>query len=363
MLEPYLLIDLASIQHNANFLKYKAGTNSELIGIIKADAYGHGAFEVCQHIDSIDTFAVARMSEGIALKIAGITKTILVFSGINDQIDLMNAVEHDLVIVVHSESQVNLLKKLPHNLSIRCWLKYDSGMHRLGLHADELNRVLSKLNDIANIEVVGIMSHYSSADSDPERSSFQLDSFNGLTLKTKNKTSITNSAGLIQGYFSDQDFARVGISLFGVSPFRDTIGIELGLKASQTLKAFVTSVRFHAKGEPVGYNGIWVSKRDTLLAVIGIGYADGYPRSAKNGTPVVINGIRYFLVGRVSMDLITVEIGFDSGVKVGDEVILWGETLPVEHIAKCASVIPYELLTGVSNRVRRLYSNKEVFIG
>ncbi|WP_274012866.1 alanine racemase [Vibrio parahaemolyticus] len=357
MAEPYLSIDLESIKHNAKVLSAKTDAKCELIGVIKADAYGHGALEVCQAIDSIGTFAVARLSEGVALKSSGIKKNILVFSGVNTYDDLMQAIEHDLIIVVHSESQLNILRTLPTDTELQCWIKFDSGMHRLGLHADELDRSLEALKAMPNIMVKGILSHYSSADNDSERSLFQLDNFESTTSNLNVRTSITNSAGLLQGYFNGQSHARVGLSLYGLSPLGDKIGPELGLRTSQSLKAYVTSVRRHSKGEPVGYDGVWVSERDTNLAVIGIGYADGYPRSARNGTPVLINGVEYPLVGRVSMDLISVDIGNDSAVKVGDEVTLWGDSLPIEHIAKCAGVIPYELLTGVSKRVSRRYSS------
>lgn len=357
MAEPYLLIDLVSIKHNAELLRSKTNNKCELIGVIKADAYGHGALEVCQAIDSINTFAVARLSEGVALKVAGVDKSILIFSGVNTYDDLVEAIKHGLIVVVHSESQIELLKKIPKHYELHCWVKFDSGMHRLGLHADELNRALITLNSIPSVKVDGILSHYSSADSDHERSELQLKSFDTITDTCGVNTSVTNSAGLFQGYYRNQSHARVGLSLYGISPFKDKTGAELGLRISQSLRAFVTSIRSHKKGEPVGYDGAWTSERETNLAVIGVGYADGYPRSAENGTPVLINGIEYPLVGRVSMDLISVDIGHDSGVKVGDEVTLWGRDLSIEHIASCSSVIPYELLTGVSKRVRRYYSS------
>ncbi len=357
MAEPYLLINLASIRHNAELLKSKANNNCELIGVIKADAYGHGALEVCQVTDSINIFAVARLSEGVALKLAGVEKSILIFSGVNTHDDLMTAIKFGLIVTIHSESQIELLQELPSESNLHCWVKFDSGMHRLGLHSDELDRALSILSSLHNVKIDGIFSHYSSADNDLERSRLQLNNFDDLVCNRTINTSITNSAGLLQGYFREQSYARVGLSLYGISPFSNKNSSDLGLITSQSLIAFVTSVRRHKKGEPVGYDGVWVSDRDTNLAVVGIGYADGYPRSAKSGTPVLINGVEYPLVGRVSMDLVSIDVGNDSDVKVGDKVTLWGGGLPVEHIAKCADVIPYELLTGVSKRVRRYYSD------
>lgn len=357
MAEPYLLIDLESIKHNAETLNSAAKGNCELVGVIKADAYGHGALEVCQAVDSIDTFAVARLSEGVALKESGIEKNILVFSGVNTYDDLMVAIKYNLIVVVHTESQLKLLSTIPNGYKLRCWVKYDSGMHRLGLHKDELMRVLSTLELMESVNVDGVLSHYSSADNDCERSLIQLENFDKAVASCEVNTSITNSAALLKGYYKGQSHARIGLSLYGISPFSDKVGAELGLSPSQSLKAFVTSVRRHPKREPVGYDGTWVSNEDTNLAVIGIGYADGYPRSAKNGTPVLINGVEFPLVGRVSMDLISVDIGNHSDVKIGDEVTLWGPELPVERIAKYANLIPYELLTGVSKRVRRYYSN------
>ncbi|QIZ77317.1 alanine racemase [Ferrimonas lipolytica] len=357
MSEPYLSINLESIKYNSMLLSSKTNRECELIAIIKADAYGHGALEVCQALESINVFAVARLSEGVALKASGIKKDILVFSGINTHRELMQALEHELTVVIHTESQLDILRALPACCELNCWVKFDSGMHRLGLHIDELSRTLSALNDMPYIKVNGVLSHYSSADSDSERSLLQLDKFECAVSNIDINSSITNSAGLLQGYFREQSHARIGLSLYGVSPFSNKIGYDFGLRASQTLNAYVISVRQHCKNEPVGYDGIWISEQDTNLAVIGIGYADGYPRSAKSGTPVLIHGVEYPLVGRVSMDLICVDIGNDSEVKVGDEVVLWGGALPIEHIARCAGVIPYELLTGVSKRVNRRYFN------
>jgi len=356
MHEPYLAIDLEVIKNNVDILKSLSPEGTGVIAVIKSDAYGHGSVEICNALDSVDIFAVARLSEGLNLKKSLPSKSIMIFSGVTSYPDLLIAAGYDLIVVIHSLYQVELLQRMPKELTIKCWLKYDSGMHRLGFNDSNLKVAFSMLLDLkSNVNIMGVLSHFSSAD-DFERCEVQKNNLYKVSENLNINISFTNSAAFLHDLVPEQNFARLGISMYGISPFHDrTLTDKYGLKPAQKLIAFVISIREHSSGEPVGYNGTWTSKCDTKLAVVGIGYADGYPRSIKCGTPVLIDGVQYPIVGRVSMDLISVDIGLESGVKEGDEVTLWGGGLPIELIARCAESIPYELLTRVSKRVSRCY--------
>lgn len=358
MKEPFALINLNSIDENIQVIKKQASEKLELIAVIKADGYGHGAYEVSRIIEkNVSILAVARLSEALSLRKQGVNKPIMIFSGLNSVEDLLVAVEHRILVVIHSLFQLDLFSALPEEAMLNCWLKFDSGMHRLGLSESEIEKAILIISkQYRNVIIDGLFTHLSSAESDLQRTLYQLRFFESASRGKSFKTSVTNSAGLLSKYKCFQDYGRLGLSLYGVSPFIDSIGKDLGLKPVMELKAYVISIRMHKAGEPVGYGGKWVSNNDTKLAVVGIGYADGYPRSISPGCPVLINGKNYPIVGAVSMDLISVDIGLVNNVQELDEVTLWGPKLPVEIIAKSAGMIPYELLVGVTKRVARVYS-------
>jgi alanine racemase len=324
------------------------------MAVIKANAYGVGAEKVCDAIDA-DYFAVARISDAIALKKKFPSKEFVVLSGVLSKAELEIALEHDLIIVIHSPFQLEFLQTIGSNKLIKYWLKYDSGMHRLGLNDGEIERILEALILIDEVDVKGILSHLSSTDSDGKVCEQQVSRLVAISNNKKLPISMTNSAGLLRGVQINQQVARFGLAIYGVSPFAENMGKDLKLKKAYKFNAKVISIREHEANEPVGYNRTWVSKSKTIIAVVGVGYADGYPRSIVENTPVLINQKRYPIVGRVSMDLLTVEIGFGQSINVGDEVTLWGDGLPIEYISKLANRIPYELLVGISNRVVRKY--------
>jgi alanine racemase len=324
------------------------------MAVIKANAYGVGAEKVCNAIDA-DYFAVARISEAIALKKKFPSKEFVVLSGGLSKAELEVALEYDLVIVIHSPFQLELLETIGSNQLIKCWLKYDSGMHRLGLNDGDIEWILETLLSIDEVEIKGILSHLSSADTDLQTCQQQISRLIKISNNKKLPISMTNSAGLLRELPINQHVARFGLALYGISPFAEDMEINLKLKQAYNFSAKVISIRKHEANESVGYNQTWISKSKTRIAVVGVGYADGYPRSITEGTPVLINQQRYPIVGLVSMDLLSVEIGLDSNISIGDEVILWGDNLPIELIAKLSNRIPYELLTGISSRVNRKY--------
>ncbi len=346
-------IDLAALQHNLQIARQHAPA-SRLWAVIKADAYGHGALPVAAAIAAqADGLAVARVSEALALRAAGHQQPLLVLAGAVDGDELAAASRYRLQLAVHDHSQLALLRAAQAPLP-GCWLKVDSGMHRLGFAPAEAAAIHAELGQLTGLPV-GLMSHFACAD-DPADSATnrQLDCFAAATAGLDGPRSLANSAAILAHPASHADWIRPGIMLYGGAPLLAVAAAEHRLKPVMTLASRVIAVRPLAAGEAVGYGASWRSTKATRIAVIAIGYGDGYPRHAPSGTPVLINGQRYPLAGRVSMDLLTVAIG-DAPISAGDEAILWGEGLPASEIAHCANTIDYALFCGVTARVARHY--------
>ncbi len=336
-------ISQSALAHNLNVVRTQA-PQAKILCMVKANAYGH-------HIDLIkplfqgDFVAVSELSEARILR-QHTALPIVLLSGIFNDTELNEALALKCHLVLHHLSQLSII--CHSTQAIKVWLKVDTGMHRLGLSLSELSRCLAQINHCPNIHIECIMSHFACAD-EPEHANnlTQLNAFNQINTTGINR-SMANSAailGLPQAHF---DYVRPGIMLYGVSPFAT---INKKLQPVMQLSAPIMSVKSIHKGDSVGYGAGWTAKQTTRIATIGIGYADGYPRHAKNGTPVLINNQLCTLAGRVSMDLICVDIG-DLKVSVGDRAILWGhDKLPIETIAAHSDTIGYELLTGVSSRV------------
>ncbi|NRB39279.1 MAG: alanine racemase [Pseudomonadales bacterium] len=343
-----------ALNHNFQICKH-AANNAKIITVIKANAYGHGALTVAKTLNKSDYFAVARIDEAMQLRDAGITSPIMVLSGILLWADILCCIEHDLDAVIHSKELCLAFKKNALPGKIKIWLKVDTGMHRLGLSSHELNDILGFIEQTADIQCLGVLSHLSSADEAQSPSNkLQQQRFEKcLSQHQLQSLSIANSAALLHHKNIHFDYVRPGIMLYGVKPSHE-FEHDVDLKAVMTLKAKILNTREIEAGESVGYNGKWKANQTSHIATISAGYADGYPRHAKDGTPVLINGQFYPLVGRVSMDLITVDITTAPELEAGTEVTLWGEGLPVEVIATHSDTIAYQLLTAVSDRVPRI---------
>jgi alanine racemase len=345
------IIDLDAIRYNFDQVKQLAPV-SKVMAVVKADAYGHGAIKVAQALDTADAFAVSRISEAIKLREAGVGQPICLLEGVNDLEELNLASVYELQVVLHNREQLELLA----TRGARChlWLKVDTGMGRLGFSVEETPSVLQKLG---HQELLGLMTHLANAGDKKSittgRQIARITSLaNSLNFSGSDVLSIANSAGVLALHHPLGGWVRPGLMLYGASPFDDLDPIPL-LHAAMSFVAPVIAVRAIRKGDSVGYGGIWTADKDSTIAVIAAGYADGYPREIAQSTPVLVNGVRYPLVGRVSMDMICVQLGTDHSVKVGDQAILWGDDLPVEEIADKAGTIPYTLLCGVTERVNR----------
>jgi alanine racemase len=330
---------------------------AKVMGVVKANAYGHGLLPVARALAEADALAVARVHEGIALREAGIDQPVVVLQGATTREDLRAALEHRLQPVVHCEAQAALLEAVPHGEAV-VWLKVDTGMRRLGVEPEEAAALSGRLSAAAAVSELRLMTHLSNADEreDPQTGR-QLDVFAQLLERFDGEFSVANSAAVLawpEAVRTDRDVARswvrAGISLYGVSPFPASEGSEFGLRAAMEFESRLIAVKPIRAGDAVGYGGYWRAPHDTLLGVVSAGYGDGYSRYLPSGTPVLVEGKAATLAGRVSMDSAAVDLGPDSTAAVGDRVILWGRDLPVETIAARAATIPYTLLAGVTHR-------------
>jgi len=355
-LKTTVIIDLTALRHNF-VVAAKAAPNSKLMAVIKANAYGHGVLEVAGALSIADGFAVARLEEAIKLRKAGVSKTILVLTGFSETSELYEFARYDLDVVVHSEYQIELLEACTGIAPISVWLKINTGMNRLGIEPTDLARLSDRIQLSAKARLpYKLMTHFSCADDmDSDITEQQIKLFDESIVGHTGEQSLANSAGLMGWQYAQRHWVRPGIMLYGGSPFNARKASEDQLKPVMTFKSRVISLRKLSKGQCVGYGASWVAPRACLIATIGVGYGDGYPRHAEVGTPVLINGLHAPLVGRVSMDSITVDASQCVDIKVGDEAVLWGNDLPIEQVANMSGTISYDLMCGITERVKRIY--------
>ncbi|MBB1372224.1 MULTISPECIES: alanine racemase [Pseudoalteromonas] len=350
-------INLTALAHNLAQVKSFA-PNSKVMAVLKANAYGHGLVTIAQHLNDADAFAVARIDEALALRAGGLTKPIVLLEGFFDEADLPILLANNFQTIIHDENQLAALENAQLEAPINCWLKINTGMHRLGIAPDQFDEFYNRLQKTANANnTVNLMTHFSCADDvDSSKTMQQIALFNRLAENVEQAHCLSNSAGILAWPSGHGDWVRPGLMLYGVSPMANTTGKTYQLEPVMRLTTKVIAVRNVAAHEAVGYSGRWQSDKPTQLAVVAMGYGDGYPRHARAGTPVIINKQRYGIVGSVAMDMITLDIGNNThNIKVGDEVTMWGPELPVEEIAQCADTIPYELLCNITPRVSYQY--------
>lgn len=349
-------IDLSALVHNLERIKQQA-PSSKVMSVVKANGYGHGLKQVAKHAKGADAFGVARIEEALQLRASGVVKPILLLEGFYSPSDLPVLVTNNIQTVVHCDEQLEALEQAELETPVMVWLKVDSGMHRLGVREEQYSNFVARLHACDNVaKPLRYMSHFGCADElEQPITQHQMDVFLSLTEGCNGERSMAASAGLLAWKDSQLDWVRPGIIMYGVSPFGDKTAQELGFKPVMTLKSHLIAVRDVKQGESVGYGANWTSQRDTKVGVIAIGYGDGYPRMAPNGTPVWVNGRKVPIAGRVSMDMLTVDLGPDASDFVGDEATLWGEVLPSEEVAKHIGTIAYELVTKLTSRVEMSY--------
>lgn len=333
-----------------------------VLAVIKANAYGHGLIQVARILEGAEAFAVARLEEAVQLREAGIRKRLVILGGCLTQEEIRTVSYLKLDVVVHSPRQVALLEAAVVSAPVACWLKVDTGMGRLGVEPTEIPGLLKRLRIAPAVSSLTLMTHLGCADdhSDPATGE-QLQAFSLLLRSWDGDISLANSAAILQWpdtlrsggllRYPGRNWVRPGIMLFGASPLRGKSAVDLGLHPAMSFETRLIAVKPVRKGQRVGYGGHWVAPRDSVLGVAAAGYADGYPWHVGAGTPVGIRGLVAPLVGRVSMDMLTIDLTDVPGATAGDPVVLWGDSPAVEEIAAAARTIPWTLMTGINRRV------------
>jgi len=354
------VIDLNALRHNFQ-LAQSLAPSSQTMPMVKANAYGHGAVEVAKALaDSAPAFGVACIEEALELRAAGIKQPILLLEGIFEISELTLAARHNFWLMVenHPQKQAIIDADLPHPLTL--WLGLDSGMHRLGFQPVDIAEVYQALQNSRNVsDKIVIASHFACADDlASDRTAQQVAVFEKTLLDAgldSSLKSLANSAAVLGWPQTRRDWQRPGYMLYGASPFSEPQPNADQLKPVMCFESAIISLRTVPAGDSVGYTASWTAERDSVIATVSVGYGDGYPRHAPNGTPVLINGMPCPLAGRVSMDMITVDVTDLTTPSIGDKVVLWGADLPVNEVADHCGTIGYELLTRMPARVPRIY--------
>lgn len=338
-------INLSHLKHNYQRLKEKHG--NKLLAVLKANAYGHGAVRCAQALaDIADGFAVACIEEALALREAGITRPIVLLEGVFELEEYHLVEQHDLWVVVQSQHQLDGLLAHQWKKNVCVWLKMDSGMGRVGFLPNSYVEAYQQLAACNNVSEIVKMTHFSRAD-EPEvgTTEKQIAAFDSICADLKGDESMANSAAILAFPKACRQWGRAGLALYGISPMEGEE--QYGLKPVMTLKAKVFSVRQIKAGSPIGYGAIYTTQQDETVGLVSCGYADGYPRRAATDTPIIIDDQHSRILGRVSMDMMSVELTGLSNIKIGSEVELWGEKILIHKVAAMAGTITYELLCNV----------------
>jgi len=348
------LVSAAALSHNLARVRQLA-PHSAVMAVLKADAYGHGLLRSAAALCEADGFGLLDLDEALVLRQAGYRQPICLLEGFFDADELTVIAERQIDTVVHSAWQIDALASSQATRAIDVWLKLDTGMHRLGFHPEEATGAYRRLRQIPQVGRIACMSHLASADDRADNlTNRQLHRFSSSLATEKLVRSLANSAAIAAWPGTHLDWVRPGIMLYGGSPLADTDAAALDLRAAMTLESQLIATRDLRRGDSVGYGASWTCPEDMRIGVVACGYGDGYPRHAPSGTPVLVDGRNAPLVGRVSMDMITVDLRGHPGARVGSPVELWGSRLPVDTVARQAGTIAYELLCGVTGRVRRV---------
>jgi len=346
------VFDVAAFRENLAVARARA-PHARVWAVIKANAYGHGLERALRALEAADGFALLDLADAVWLRESGVTKPILLLEGVFAGDDLHAVAEHGLTIVIHDDEQIAMLEGAGLPARVPVYLKMNSGMNRLGFAPGEYRQVFERLARSPVVAGITLMTHF--ADADETRGVAEaLRRFEAATAPMEAPRSLANSAAILRYPDTHADWVRAGIMLYGCSPFADAPAAALGLKPVMTLASELIAVRTLQPGDRVGYGGAFVADRPMPIGVVACGYADGYPRHAPTGTPVLVNGRRTRTIGRVSMDMLTVELAGLPEAGVGEPVTLWGEGLSCDEVAAAAGTVSYELLCGLTPRVTQI---------
>ncbi|HQT00328.1 MAG: alanine racemase [Hydrogenophilales bacterium 16-64-46] len=342
-------ISIGALAHNLRVARRHAGT-ARVFAVVKANAYGHGLSRARRAFAAADGFAVLTLEEAANLRLMGIEQPILLLEGFFAADEVASCAELDLWPVLHHAAQLDWLERSPPARPLSVFLKFDSGMHRLGFPLDTHRDVVPRVRQMPGVASVTLMTHFAQAD-EAAGTDWQLQPFLAQLADYRLPWSSANSAALLRYPDTCGDWVRPGIMLYGASPFAEVSAAALDLRPAMQLTSELISVRAIRVGEGVGYGQLFRAERDMRVGVVACGYADGYPRHAPTGTPVAVNGRHTRTLGRVSMDMLCVDLSEFPEAVPGSPVELWGETVPVDAVAAAARTTSYELLCALAARV------------
>ena len=345
-------IHLDALRHNLARVR-EAAPRARVMAVVKADAYGHGLERVAQALGSADAFGVSTFEEAERLRAAGCGQRIVLLSGFDAAADFERMRRFQLEAVVHHASQLALLERHGAGTPLRVWLKLDTGMHRLGFPAATAGDAHARLRALPCVDPdIGLMTHFASSDEfGGAQTQAQLRGFAEATAALSGDRSLANSAAILGWPQAHAQWVRAGGALYGMTVAAGKTGADFGLRPAMTFSSRLLAINRVARGEPIGYSATWHCPEDMDVGVAAVGYGDGYPRGAPSGTPVLVGGVRVPVIGRVSMDLMTLDLRGVPKAAVGDAVVLWGEGLPVEDVATQAGTIGYALTCAITRRV------------
>jgi len=353
----YALINLPSLKHNLASVK-KVARRSKIMAVVKADAYGHGVMEVCKQLADADAFSVACVNEALELRESGISKPILALQGFSSVEELQLASAHKIQVVIHQEEQLKILQRTSPAQSLDVYVKLDTGMHRLGFEPLQFKQVVTDINFyLPPGSSVSVMTHLACADElSSTATQQQLEHFDTALAGQHYNQSIANSASILACPQSHRDWVRPGLLLYGINPLNGDAGnaTQIDLHPVMSLCAPIIAIKPRKKGERIGYGGEYCCPHDMVIGVVAAGYADGYPWYLSSVPMASVRTIHVPVVGRVSMDMITVDLTAVNA-QAGDVVELWGNDISVTQVAKAAETISYELLCAAGHAVYRKY--------
>lgn len=355
MYAPFVEINMNALRHNFQQVKTYA-PHSKVLVMLKANAYGHGSIVCAQALPEADAFGVARIDEAIALRQADITQPIVLMGGVATLEELDIAHNYNLDFIVHHPDQINLLTQYKTDHQFSVWMKIDTGLKRLGFEPEQAPAVYQLLKQHPRVkQPFKVMSHFIAPEKlEQTFTKEQFALFETITADWPEEKSLAKSAAVMTAPQTHLDWVRPGIMLYGISPFIDKKGADLGLQPVMSMKSQIIRINHCKQGDNLGYGGTWRCSQAMPIGIVAAGYADGYPRHIQDNAPVIVNGKRCAVVGRVAMDLMMIDLSEAPDSKPGDTVLLWGGELPVEQVALAAGTIPYTLTTAVSSRVKRV---------
>lgn len=342
-------VDLDALRHNLGIARRHA-PQSKIFAVIKANAYGHGLARAARALAAADGFALVELDAAVRLREAGYRHRIALLEGFFHADELPVLVEHRLAAVVHCEEQLAMLRGLSPGAGLDVLLKINTGMNRLGFPPARAGTVLDALRANPGVGTVTLLTHFANAD-DARGVAWQMERFELATSGIELPRSMANSAAILRYPQTHADWIRPGIMLYGCSPFAECTGAELDLKPAMTLTSELIAIQQLKAADTVGYGGLYTAERSLRIGVVACGYADGYPRHAPNGTPIVVEGRLARTVGRVSMDMLCVDLTGVPDAHVGSPVVVWGAGNPIEKVAAAAGTVGYELMCALAPRV------------